>query len=170
MSPMDKIDNLTETFALFGFHLVAGKGLKVEPKPLDDPMRWLDDLVTKHHPTGWAQFSAVNVRLQDGNADRELSGLLLAAELYVPKLDESHHLRHNGDHWIATKITLTDDPDAFIEARAFISTDGMPPLRYEVAWSGDPLRQTAFRLVSGKAEPNDEKKKAPLSNVGTSNF
>jgi hypothetical protein len=119
-------------------------------------MKWWNDRMAEK-PVGWAQFSATNVQVTDGEAMPIPQGILLSAELYVASTGESHHLRHDGATWIATKLALNPNPaeSDVLETCAFVHADPHPDdgakrrqLVYQVAWTGSPLRPTAFRLVA----------------------
>jgi len=145
-----------------------------EANDLTSIRAWLAERLAEK-PVGWVQFSDINVWIQEGSlcrshkARKELgngdapqldelevleatpTGVPLAAELATP--DASFHLRHNGTGWIAAKITKDKSAPSgsVIEARTFRhSIRSLPELAYEVAWTGCPLRPTAFRLIASR--------------------
>ncbi len=151
-------NSFVEQLAKHACAVVEGQALTAEAGPAISgaaaARRWFEDLC-KQQATGWAQFSAVNVWVDTGRTERAPEGILLAAELHVPRestkekrQDESHHLRHNGQEWIAVKITRKDQAGAFLQTRTLLHSDKPAKLGYEVAWAGTPLRPTAFRLIA----------------------
>lgn len=138
-------------------------GLNVEPVPLKEDaanpsagvMAWWQERLNRR-ATGWAQFSDANVWVQDGQfsvAPNQPQGLLLAAELQEAEGDVSHHLRHDGAKWIATRITRVATAGAFLEKRTYLRTEANSLLDYEVAWQPGPelaLRPMAFRFIRSR--------------------
>jgi len=148
--------SFAEELSKLGCQVEPGVALHPEPRELkdaEDAAKWLADLQAKG-AAGWAQFSDANIEISTTKALPQ--GILLAAELYVSNGSggTSHHLRHNGETWIATEIARTADPESFLETRSLLHlhSDGQQKrkLCYEVAWTGSPLRPSAFRFVGFK--------------------
>lgn len=152
----------TEALKTHGCHAIGEKSLAVngngDLSNAKQAQEWFEAR-SEERATGWAQFSGVNLWVERGQPVGNPEGILIAAELHVANDSGgvSHHLRHNGERWIATMITRIDKPAAFLETRALLHVDQKTLLTYEVAWEADEgnghaLRPVAFRFIE-KAGP-----------------
>jgi len=145
MPPETFFSNLKQ----LGCDLQPGRTLKCTPEPLADiaAVRAWWEARQKEELTGWAQFTDANVLILQGQPDRATSGVLLAAELYLPDAQVSHHLRQTAAGWVGVKIEAIAQPGDYLQTQTLLGRSGAQALTYEIAWTGSPLRRAAFRLV-----------------------
>ena len=139
---------LQAKLGIWGCNIVPGQKIGISDQFLldspGDTRNWWEQTLKKS-PSGWAQFSGVNVIVDAGTPLAVPKGILLTAELCDAEM--SYHLRQSESGWVATTMCRQEDPHSCLEIHSLCGRAGLVDLEYEVEWAGTPLRRVAYRLA-----------------------